>query len=102
MVQIMRKKTNPLYIRQKGSALIVALLIVTLVATVATVMTLQQQTQIAQTSLILNSDRTYLYAKAVENWAIFTLLDNVQQAQEKTASTGNDVSEIIIDTLPKS
>jgi general secretion pathway protein K len=97
-----RIKNNPSAQQQKGSALIVALLIVTLVATIATMITLQQQTQIAQTSLILNNDRTYLYAKAVQNWAISTLLDNLQQAQEQAMNTSSNVNYIIVDALPKS
>ncbi len=97
-----RLRKNNITIQSKGSALIVSLLIVTLVATIATMISLQQQTQIARTSLILNNDRTYLYAKAVENWAIFTLLNNLQQANEQVNSKGNTIKDILVDELPKS
>lgn len=89
-------------LRATGSALIVALLIMTLVAIAATMMIMQQQTEIQRTSLVLNNDRMYLYGKAVENWAITVLDTDLQQAQSQNDAQSDELSKTAIDILPKS
>lgn len=85
-----------------GSAIIVALLIMTLVAILATMMTVQQQAQIQRTMLVVNSDRLYLYAKAVEAWAIMQLTQNIQQAEEQAQETGARLDDTAVDVIPLS
>lgn len=85
-----------------GSAIIVALLIMTLVAILATMMSAQQQAQIQRTMLVLNSDRLYLYAEAVEAWAAMQLTTNIQQAKEEAQDSGTDINNTAMDTLPAS
>jgi general secretion pathway protein K len=93
---------QPVKLQQyQGSALIVALLIMTLVAIAATMMILQQQTQIQRTSLVLNNDRMYLYGKAVENWAITVLNADLAEAQSQTDAQSSDLNNTAIDILPK-
>lgn len=85
-------------IKARGSAIIVALLIMALVATIATAMAVQQQAQTERTTLVLNTDRTYLYTKAVETWAIRLLIQNYQEAKDSGRS---DLNATAIDLLPQ-
>lgn len=62
----------------KGSALITALFIMTLVAIVATAMSTRLQLDIYRTRLTQNSDRLYLASQAVTFWAMDRLMDENQ------------------------
>jgi general secretion pathway protein K len=95
-------KLKPFKKKVVGSAIIVALLIMTLVAILATMMTVQQQTQIQRTMLVLNTDRLYLYAKAVEAWAIMQLTQDIEQAKEQAVETGGNINNTAIDVIPLS
>ncbi|MBY0545453.1 MAG: general secretion pathway protein GspK [Gammaproteobacteria bacterium] len=87
----------------KGSAIIVALLIMTLVTTLAITMMVQQQAQIERTTLVLNNDRMYLDAKVVEAWARGLLIQDAQTAHEQAQESGSqDVSKTAMDNLPRS
>ncbi|MCP4699237.1 MAG: type II secretion system minor pseudopilin GspK, partial [Gammaproteobacteria bacterium] len=55
--------------RQKGIALITALLIVALATISAAAMVSRQQIDIRRTSNVLNLDQAYLYALGAEEWA---------------------------------
>lgn len=70
----------------------------TLVATLATAMAVQQMAQTEETTLVLNSDRMYLDAKAVESWAERLL---IQDAQEVKNSGKSDIADSAIDVLPQ-
>ena len=77
----------------KGTAIITALFIMTLVAIVATAMSLRLQIDIYRTRLTLNNDQSYLAAQAVEYWAIGQL--------KKAAATSDPKQTDNIDQLPK-
>jgi general secretion pathway protein K len=57
----------------KGSALLTALFIMTLVAIVATAMSTKTQLDIYRTQLLLNPDKLYLASQAVSFWALAEL-----------------------------
>ncbi|NOX75291.1 MAG: type II secretion system minor pseudopilin GspK [Gammaproteobacteria bacterium] len=59
--------------RQRGVALITALLITALVTVVAVAMISRQQLDIRRTGNMLEADQAYMYALAAENFAIDTL-----------------------------
>lgn len=59
--------------RHRGSALLTALFIMTLVAIVATAMSLRLQQDIYRTQLMLTHDKLYLASQAVQFWAQQTL-----------------------------
>lgn len=59
----------------KGSALLSALFLMTLVAIAATAMSMRLQLDIYRTNLSLQSDKLYLSTEAVSFWAIGELLD---------------------------
>lgn len=64
--------------KHKGSALLTALFIMTLVAIVATAMTTRLQLDIYRTRLIINHDKLYLAAQAVTFWSL-TELNNTNR-----------------------
>lgn len=71
----------------KGGALLTALFIMTLVAIVATAMSIRLQTDIYRTRLVLTHDKLYLASQAVTFWALGELRDGKQkftQVREKT------------------
>lgn len=61
------------HINAKGSALLTALFIMTLVAIVATAMTVRLQLDIYRTRIIIDHDKLYLAAQAVNSWALSEL-----------------------------
>ena len=65
-----------MYKTTSGSALLTALFIMTLVAIVATAMSLKVQTDIYRTRLTTTHDKLYLASQAVAFWAISELTDN--------------------------
>lgn len=70
----MRHKTT-------GAALIVALFIVAIVATIATALMLRLQFAIYRTNEIINYDQMYLYAQAMLNWAKDDLANDLMNAK---------------------
>jgi general secretion pathway protein K len=54
--------------RQRGVALILAMLVMALVTAAVTAMAARQQLDIRRTANLLNQDQAYLYALAVETW----------------------------------
>jgi len=62
--------------KAKGSALISALFIMTIVAIVATAMSTRLQLDIYRTRLVINNDKLYLASEAVAFWAMDQLLNN--------------------------
>ena len=77
---------HPRLIRQsnRGSALISALFIMTLVAIAATAMSTRLQLDIYRTRLTISSDQLYLASQAVTFWAMDTLvIDNIRLTRNK-------------------
>ena len=66
-------------IKQKGSALISALFIMTLIAIAATAMSTRLQFDIYRTRLTISSDKLYLASQAVTFWAMDRLADPKQR-----------------------
>ena len=66
---------------QRGSALISALFIMTLVAIAATAMSTRLQMDIYRTRLSVNSDKLYLASQAVTGWALAQLSTRNRQGQ---------------------
>lgn len=64
--------------KQRGSALICALFIVTLVAIAATAMSVRLQRDIYRTHLIVNNDTLYLASQSVTFWAMDKLANPAQ------------------------
>lgn len=60
--------------KNSGAALISALLIMALTASVATVMAVSLRVDIRRTTLITNADQSYLAAQLVENWSLAILV----------------------------
>ena len=79
------KKPSSVASRHRGSALITALFIMTIVAIAATAMSKRLQLDIYRTQMVLNSDRLYLATGAVLGWAKSELNANPLQwiAQDK-------------------
>lgn len=67
--------------KSRGSALLSALFIMTLVAIAATAMTTRLQLDIYRTRLTINSDKLYLASQIVAFWAMSELNDNKQFIQ---------------------
>lgn len=59
--------------KNRGSALLTALFIMTLVAIVATAMSTRLQLDIYRTRLIINHDKLYLASQAITFWALSEL-----------------------------
>lgn len=76
--------------KTKGSALISALFIMTLVAIAATAMSMRLQLDIYRTQLIINQDKLYLASQAVTFWAT----DQLKQANLLLTTT--DPSAIVL------
>ena len=75
--------------KKRGSALISALFIMTLVAIAATAMSTRLRLDIYRTSINLNSDKLYLASQAVMWWAMNELSEN--KAPLKTGDTAGKV-----------
>lgn len=71
----------------KGSALLTALFIMTLVAIVATAMSTKVQLDIYRTKLILTHDKIYLASQAVTFWAL-SELNNTKNKFAKADTQG--------------
>ncbi len=67
--------------KQKGVALITAVLVVALVTVLAVNMISRQQIDIRRTSNILNTETAYMYALGVESWGIGILLRDRENNQ---------------------
>jgi general secretion pathway protein K len=80
--------------QNRGSALLTALFIMTLVAIVATAMTIRLQMDIYRTRLIVNHDKLYLASQAVMFWAL-SELDNKNLPFIKSDKEG------VVDLYPK-
>lgn len=105
------RKNQPLpafyRVTQRGSALITALLITAIAATIATMLIMREQSLIQQTQLIFNADRAYSNLQGVEDWAIATLgKNNSGQLAEifpitmpTTTFRGAQISGVIQDQL---
>lgn len=78
----------------RGSALLSALFIMTLVAIAATAMTTRLQLDIYRTRLLINSDKRYLASQAVSFWAI-------SQLKEKKINYRKADKQAVIALFPK-
>jgi general secretion pathway protein K len=65
--------------KQRGSAIIIALFVMSLAAAAATVMLARARVDVQRTQLILNADQANLYAQGSIDWAIDQLKNNVLQ-----------------------
>ncbi len=81
-------------LKQRGSALLTALFIMTLVAICATAMSLRLQLDIYRTRLSIGSDKLYLASQATTFWAIGILYD------QKTGLNRIKVGGALIDFPP--
>lgn len=77
--------------KNNGSALITALFIMALVASVAVLLSLQQLLAIRSTTQLINADQAALYATGVTAWAHGVLYRNAAESE----------GEIILDKLPQ-
>lgn len=77
-------------LKTRGSALLSALFIMTLVAIATTTMTVQLRQSIEQTHLILMTDQDALTAEALRYWAMGALID------PKTRAFGRDPNMLIL------
>ena len=68
-------------LRNRGSALISALFIMTLVAIAATAMSTRLQLDIYRTRLTISSDKLFLASQAVTFWAMHTLSNESLQVR---------------------
>jgi len=69
----MNSSSNPVLIPQKGIALIMALLIMTLVVIATIALTTHQHLDIQRTTHTLHQDQGYMYALGAEQWALWIL-----------------------------
>ncbi len=67
-----------MYWKNKGVALITALLVVSLAATAAITLTTAQQLDIYRTTNLINGDQAWLYAKGAEEWAMAILVRDLE------------------------
>lgn len=67
--------------KQTGSAIVVALFVVALVAIAATAMLTRIQQDMRRTELLLNSNQAYLYAQGSIAWAIDQLINDLKSQQ---------------------
>jgi len=77
------KPVNPNH-KQRGVALITALLVAALVTVVAVAMASRQQLDIRRTGNMLEADQAYMYALAAESWVIQILKEDKQKTQIDT------------------
>ena len=68
---------------QKGTAIIVALFVMSIAAAASVAMIVRMHIDIRRTELLLNSDRAYLYAEGSIDWAREQLLNNIKQQKPK-------------------
>lgn len=79
---------------ERGVALITALLVVAVIAIVATQMTARQSLDVRRTANVLNGDRAYVFALGVESWASHML------ARDKRDSSNDHPEETWATQLP--
>ena len=84
-------------VTQRGVALIIALLVVSLATLLAVAMTTRQQLDIARTANIIQGDQAYLYALASESWAKHILF---RDSQNTTIDSLNEVWATSLVPLP--
>ncbi|MCF6257720.1 MAG: type II secretion system minor pseudopilin GspK [Gammaproteobacteria bacterium] len=77
------KPVNPNH-KQRGVALITALLVAALVTVVAVAMASRQQLDIRRTGNMLEADQAYMYALAAESWVTQILKEDKQKTQIDT------------------
>ena len=80
--------------QQKGTALITAMVIMSILAAVATVIMIQQSTTIYRSQLLFNVDRAYLYTNGTVVWA-----ENLLKQDEQFARA-EDTVMVVADVLP--
>lgn len=73
-------------IKTRGAALITALLVIAIVAAIATALMSRLQIDIERSELNFNADKAYLAAVGVKNWAIAHYDDVYSAAQQKEAA----------------
>jgi general secretion pathway protein K len=80
---------------QKGTAIIVALFVMSIVAAASVAMIVRLHIDIHRTELLLNADQAYLYAQGSLNWAQEALLNDIkQQKPKKTVDSTPIISKI--------
>ena len=65
--------------KQSGTALLMALMLMTITAIIATSIAFRQQISIKRTEQVLTTQQAYLYVQAVNDWAAAKLLENGKQ-----------------------
>jgi general secretion pathway protein K len=75
--------TMPAMDKAKGSAILTALFIMTLVAIAATAISFRLQVEINRTQIISNSDKLYLASQSVPFWAMSVLYDAMPKDKNK-------------------
>ena len=80
--------------QQKGTALITAMVIMSILAAIATVIMIQQSTTIYRSQLLFNVDRAYLYTNGTVVWA-----ENLLKQSEQLARA-EDTVMVVADILP--
>jgi general secretion pathway protein K len=73
---LFRRRQRPNIAAQKGTAIIVALFVMSIVAVASVAMIVRLHIDIRRTELLLNSDRAYLYAQGSIAWASDQLFNN--------------------------
>lgn len=80
---------NKSWLRQQGGALITALFMITLIAIIATALSMRIRSEIQTTQLIETTDRLYLAAQAVGIWAIDRITDPKQELGKMNPKDGS-------------
>lgn len=88
------------YSSQRGSALLMALMLMTIAAIIATSIAFRQTISIKRTEQVLTTQQAYLYAQGVNHWAIGKLIANAKKFQENQISSSMSSTSQIIDPMP--
>ena len=80
--------------KNKGVALITALLVVSLAATAAITLSARQQFDIRRTANLINGDQAWLYAKGAEAWSMAILIRDLED------NTTDSLQDTWAQTLP--
>lgn len=86
-------------LKKRGSALITALFIMTLVAIAATAMSVRLQLDIYRTGLTLRSDKLYLASQAIAFWALESLAQNTTFKPEPNSGATLAVFPVKMQTI---
>ena len=74
--------------RQRGVALVTALLVVSLATVVAVAMATRFQVDLRRTGNLLNGEQAYAYALSAESWAYVVLREDLRESQHDSLDEG--------------